>query len=227
MVFFALAADPLRPSAEGARPDDSRPLTSFVARRRRRGISFPCRRWSPPDLRRVRPPYRSARAACRPRWFRAREQNDPRRLPSAWPRDLATAVDSMTRTCPSALLPFRHRFACCDEARRRPTTRASASRYSANHERLSRGRLRGPCGRRPHRERRRCSSPTSATDLRHVHLLSIARFPVCSVHFRSPLTIQRSHLRRTRRAGSHLTMRSALRSIRRSRVPPSGGRGHP
>jgi hypothetical protein len=40
--------------------------------------------------------------------------------------------------------------------------------------------------RRPRRERRGCSSPTSATDLRHVHLLSIARLPVCSVHFRSP-----------------------------------------
>lgn len=91
----------------------------------------------------------------------------------------------MTRTCPSALLPFRHRFACCDEARRRPTTRASASRYSAAHERLSRGRFRGPCGRRPQLERRGCSSPTSATDLRHVHLLSIARFPVCSSTFAS------------------------------------------
>jgi len=33
---------------------------------------------------------------------------------------------------------FPHRFACCDEARRRPTTRASASRYPADHERLSR-----------------------------------------------------------------------------------------
>jgi len=40
--------------------------------------------------------------------------------------------------------------------------------------------------RRPHRERRGCSSPTSATDLRHVHLLPIARLPECSVHFRSP-----------------------------------------
>lgn len=185
----------------------------------------------------MRPPYRFARVARRSRWFRARERNDPRRLPSAWPRDLATAVDGMTRTCPSALLPFRHRFAWCDEARRRPTTRASASRYSADHERLSkgrfrrplrsRGRFRGPCGRRPHRERRGCSSPTSATDLRHVHLLSIARFPVCSAHFRGPLTIQRSHLRRTRRAGSHLTMRSALRSNHRSRLRRSGGCGRP
>jgi hypothetical protein len=111
-----------------------------------------------------------------------------------------------------------HRFACCDGLRRRPTTRSSASRY--------------PAGPRPScddrvRERGGCSSPTSATDLRHVHLLSIARFPVCSVHFRSPLTIQQGCPCRTRRAGSHLTMRSALRSIRRSRVPPSGGRGRP
>jgi hypothetical protein len=81
---------------------------------------------------------------------------------------------------------FRHRFACCDEARRRPTTRASASRYPADHERLSRDAFAIPAVNArvvngegaPHR----LLQPI----LRHVHLLPIARLPVCPAHFRSP-----------------------------------------
>jgi len=217
VVFSALAADPLRPSAERARPDESRPLTPLVARRRRLGNSFPRRQLSPPDLRRERPLYRFARAARRSRWFRARERNDPRRLPSAWSAILRPRWMVFSRTCPNALLPSGtdSRAAMKPAAIRRLEPPPHATPQVTN------------ALRRPHHERRRCSSPTSATDLRHVHLLSIARFPVCSSHFRSPFTIQRSKPRRTRRAVSHLTMRHALRSNHRSRLRRCGGCGRP
>lgn len=116
----------------------------------------------------------------------------------------------MTRTYPSALLSFRHRFACCDEARRRPTTRASASRYSRGHERLS-----TPA---PSAEKVLltdfCNRPTSRAPATDRSIPGVFGPLSRSAH------IQRSHLRRIRRGVSHLTVRSALRSNSRSRFPP-------
>lgn len=123
---------------------------------------------------------------------------------------------AFSRTCPIALLPSGtdSRAAMKPAAVRRLEPPPHATPQITN------------ALRRPHRERRGCSSPTSATDLRHVHLLPIARLPVCSVHFRSP-----NPSNGVASAGTPgrfaLTMRPALRSIRRSRGPPSGGRGHP
>lgn len=83
---------------------------------------------------------------------------------------------AFSRTCPIALLPSGtdSRAAMKPAAVRRLEPPPHATPQITN------------VLRRPHRERRGCSSPTSATDLRHVHLLPIARLPECSVHFRSP-----------------------------------------
>lgn len=171
-----MAADPLRPSAERARPDDSRPLTSLVARRRRPGISFPCRRWSPLTyagcaLRTASPGPLAVRAGL------GRESETTRdafRRPG--PAILRPRWMAFSRTCPIALLPSGtdSRAAMKPAAVRRLEPPPHATPQTTN------------ALRRPRRERRGCSSPTSATDLRHVHLLPIARLPVCSAHFRSP-----------------------------------------
>jgi len=83
---------------------------------------------------------------------------------------------AFSRTCPIALLPSgtdsRAAMKLAAVRRLEPPPHATPQITNAL--------------RRPHRERRGCSSPTSATDLRHVHLLPIARLPECSVHFRSP-----------------------------------------
>ena len=82
--------------------------------------------------------------------------------------------------------------------------------------------------RRPRRERRVLLTDHDFcnTILRHVHLLSIARLRCTRSTPRSP-----NPTNGVASAGTPgrfaLTMRPALRSIRRSRVPPSGGRGHP
>jgi len=225
LVFFALAADPLRPSAERARPDDARPLTSPVARRRRRGISFPCRRWSPQTcvgcaLRTASPGPSAARAGL------GRESETTRdafRRPGPWSCDRGGWHCANVSERASA---FRHRFACCDEARRRPTTRASASRYSADHERLSRDAFAIPAvdarivngEGAPHR----LLQPTYVTCTCYRSLDSRCARPTFAVRTR-PTELPPP----ARRGVSHLTMRPALRSIRRSRVPPSGGRGRP
>jgi hypothetical protein len=85
-------------------------------------------------------------------------------------------VDGIARTCPSALLPSGtdSRAAMKPAAVRRLEPPPHATPQITN------------VLQRPHRERRGCSSPTSATDLRHVHLLPIARLPVCPAYFRSP-----------------------------------------
>jgi len=125
----------------------------------------------------------------------------------------------MTRTYPNALLPFRHRFACCDEARRRPTTRASASRYSRGHERLRRAAFAIPASTpAPSAEKVLltdfCNRPTSRAPATDRSIPGVFGPLSRSAH------IQRSHLRRTRRGVSHLTVRSALWSNSRSRFPP-------
>jgi len=125
----------------------------------------------------------------------------------------------MTRTYPNALLSFRHRFACCDEARRRPTTRASASRYSRGHERLRRAAFAIPASTpAPSAEKVLltdfCNRPTSRAPATDRSIPGVFGPLSRSAH------IQRSHLRRTRRGVSHLTVRSALWSNSRSRFPP-------
>jgi len=217
VVFSALAADPLRPSAERARPDESRPLTPLVARRRRLGNSFPRRQLSPltcagNDRCTASPEPPAVRAGL------GRESETTRdAFHRPGPAILRPRWMVFSRTCPNALLPSGtdSRAAMKPAAVRRLEPPPHATPQVTN------------ALRRPHHERRRYSSPTSATDLCHVHLLSIARFPVCSSYFRSPLTIQRSKPRRTPRAVSHLTTRNALRSNHRSRLRRCGGCGRP
>lgn len=181
-----MAADPLRPSAERARPDDSRPLTSLVARRRRRGISFPCRRRSPLtcagcDCRTALPEPPAVRAGL------GRESETTRdAFHRPGPAILRPRWRAFSRTCPIALLPSGtdSRAAMKPAAVRRLEPPPHATPQTTNAFRGT--AFADPCDERPRRERRGCSSPTSATDLRHVHLLPIARLPVCSAHFRGP-----------------------------------------
>ena len=75
-----------------------------------------------------------------------------------------------------------HRFACCDEPRRRPTTRDSASRYPAGPWPSFDVRV---------RERGGCSSPTSATNPTSRAPAMTARFPVCT-RFRGGRPLERT-----------------------------------
>lgn len=109
----------------------------------------------------------------------------------------------MTRTCPIALLPSRtdSRAAMKPAAVRRLEPPPHATPQATN------------AFRRARRERRRCSSPTSATDPTSRAPATDRSTPGVLGPLSQSATIQRSYLRRTRRGVSHLTMRPALRSI--------------
>jgi hypothetical protein len=111
----------------------------------------------------------------------------------------------------------RHPFTCCDGTRRRPRWWVSASRYPAAPDRLS----------APALGRGRCSSPTSATDPRHVYLFGSLDSRGGAHAFARFATSDGGEPQRTTRVTTCLTARHELPPrrltsppIRRGRIPP-------
>lgn len=138
---LALAADPLRLSAEGAQPTLHDLWRSSSRGGSDHGISLPGRfPFRPSFVGLGGSPLRQGRTG--PRWFRARPTTRPRAPSIGSARDLATAVGSSSARSQTCVREPRHPFTCCRPPAAVRRTRAPTSRYPADIEDAPGPRLR-------------------------------------------------------------------------------------